>query len=194
MASSPYNDRLRKIDFEVRPLSDLRLAASLVEKFHYAHGASNTAIYLHGLFHRGDIWEANCLGVAWWIPPTKSAALATCPDNWQGVLSLSRLVILPDVPKNAATFLLSHSRKMIDRSLWPCFVTYADEWQGHKGTIYLADNWKFVGKTKPSPVWVKDGRMVARKCGKHTRTKEEMIALGCEFLGYFPKYKYMRTG
>jgi hypothetical protein len=187
-----YENRLRKSEWEVRPMVNLTTATRLVENYHYARGASNTATYLHGLFRRGSFWETDCCGIAWWIPPTKSAALATYPQNWQGVLCLSRLVIKPDVPKNAATFLLSQSRKLIDRNLWPCLVTYADEWQGHKGTIYLADNWTFVGKTKPERVYVKNGRMVARKAGPHTRTHSEMIALGCELMGSFPKNKYMR--
>jgi hypothetical protein len=187
-----YGDRLRKSEWEVLPLKDLGLATALVEKYHYAHGGSNTATYLHGLFRRDDRWKANCLGVAWWLPPTKSAALATYPENWQGVLSLSRLVVVPDVPKNAATFLMSQSRKLIDRNVWPCLVTYADDWRGHVGTIYRADNWQFVGKTKPQPVYVKDGRMVARKSGPHTRTHTEMLALGCELLGRFSKSKYLR--
>lgn len=187
-----YENRLNKSEWEVRPLPNLKFATMLVEKHHYARGASNTAMYLHGLFRRGCIFDAQCLGVAWWIPPTKSAALATYPENWQGVLCLSRLVILPDVPKNGATFLLSQSRKQIDRTVWPCLVTYADEWQGHKGTIYLADNWKFVGKTKPERVYIKNGRMRSRKSGPHTRTHAEMLAFGCELVGSYAKFKYVR--
>jgi len=173
-------------------MQNLDIARILVEKHHYARGASNTATYLHGLFQRGSFWEAECKGIAWWIPPTKAAALATHPQNWKGVLCLSRLVIVPDIPKNAATFLLAQSRRLIDRELWPCLVTYADEWQGHTGTIYKADNWTFIGKTKPEAVYTKGGRMIARKAGPKTRTHAEMLALGCEFMGRFSKYKYIR--
>lgn len=190
---SEYDGRLKKKDWLVRPMLNLKVATALVQEYHYAHGASNTATFLHGLFNVDHLDEEECYGVAWWIPPTKSAALATYPDNWKGVLCLSRLVIKPDAPKNAATFLLSHSRKLIDRNLWPCLVTYADEWRGHKGTIYLADNWRYIGKTKPERTYVKDGRMVARKAGPHTRTHAEMIALGCEMVGSYSKNKFVRT-
>jgi hypothetical protein len=81
---------------------------------HYAAGASNTATALHGLFRRGDIFDEQCQGVAWWIPPTKGAALNTYPENWRGVLCLSRLCVLPCVPSNAATFLMAGSRRLID--------------------------------------------------------------------------------
>jgi hypothetical protein len=185
-----YSDRLRKTEWEVRPVA-LEVGQRLTECYHYAAGGSNTATYMHGLFRVGELWNWNCKGVAWWIPPTKSAALATYPQNWEGVLSLSRLVILPGVPKNAATFLLSRSMKLIDRGRWPCLVTYADEWQGHTGRIYRAANWQYAGRTKPEATFVKDGRMVARKAGPTTRTHQEMLELGCELIGRFSKHKYV---
>lgn len=187
---SNFEGRLRKSDFDVRSIS-LATAQSLVRAYHYSAGGANTATYRHGLFKKGDIFDAECLGVAWWIPPTKSAALATYPENWKGVLSLSRLVIAPGVPKNACTFLLARSRKLIDRKLWPCLVTYADEWQGHRGTIYKADNWREVGKTSPEATFVLDGRMVARKAGPHTRTRAEMKALGAEMVGRYSRIKFV---
>lgn len=184
-----YADHLRGREWEVRPIA-LALARSLVEKHHYAAGGSNTRTYAHGLFPVGSVWEADCGGVAWWIPPTRSSAEKTFPPNWQGVLSLSRLVVLPGVPKSAPTFLLARSSRMIDRRAWPCLVTYADEWRGHDGGIYRLAGWEYLGLTQPQPVYVKDGRLVARKAGPRTRTHAEMLAMGCECLGAFPKHKY----
>lgn len=183
---------LRKEDWEVRPVC-LNVARRIVKKYHYAAGASNTATYLHGLFRKGDIFDGQCVGVAWWLPPIKSAALATFPPNWKGVLCLSRLVVLPEAPRNACSFLLAGSRKLIDRALWPCLLTYADEWQGHTGAIYKADNWEYLGKTKPSPCYVLNGRLISRKAGPKTRSHIEMLALGAAFLGSFAKHKYRRV-
>jgi hypothetical protein len=183
-----YTDRLRKEDWCVRSIPHA-LAKKLVEQYHYAHGGSNTMIYTHGLFHVAE--PDVCKGVAWWLAPTKSAALATYPKRWQGVLSLTRLVVVPGVPKNACTFLLARSMKLIDRNLWPCLVTYADTWQGHVGTIYKASNWQYMGMTKPQPLWVRDGRLVAIKAGPKTRTRQEMEALGCVFLGKSQKHKFV---
>lgn len=184
-------DRLRKSDWEIRTVG-IAMARRLVEKYHYAAGASNTAVYLHGLFRKNEIFDEQCLGVAWWLPPTRSAAEATYPTYWRGVLSLSRLVIVPGVPKNACTFLLAGSRKLIDKALWPCLVTYADDWRGHNGSIYKADNWQYVGKTKPQPCYVIGGRMTARKAGPRTRTHREMLELGADFLGKFAKHKFVK--
>lgn len=183
--------KLRKSDWEVRPV-DIAVARRMVEANHYAAGASNTATYLHGLFRAGEIFDEQCAGVAWWIPPTRSAAEATFPKNWQGVLCLSRLVILPDIPKNACTFLLAGSRRLIDSKIWPCLVTYADDWRGHTGAIYRADNWTYCGKTKPERTYTVDGRMTARKAGGHTRKHAEMLSLGAELVGSFAKHKFVK--
>jgi hypothetical protein len=163
----------------------------LVAAHHYAKGAANTATYLHGLFCAGDVCSDHCLGVAWWIPPTRSAAEATYPPAWQGVLCLSRLVIVPGTPKNACSFLLARSRRLIDPVRWPCLVTYADDWRGHTGAIYRADNWVYCGKTKPERTYTIGDRMVARKAGPRTRTHAEMLAIGATCVGAFAKHKFV---
>lgn len=187
---SDYSERLRKEDWEVKNIS-LEVATRIVRAFHYAKGAANTATYRHGLFRRGEFWDENCQGVALWIPPTKAAAMATFPDNWQGVLSLSRLVIVPGVPKNACTFLLARSVKLIDRKLWPCLVTYADSWRGHTGGIYKAAGWEYRGLTKPERTYTVGGVMTSRKAGPKTRTHAEMVALGGKPEGSHQKHKFV---
>jgi len=185
-----YTDRLRKENWLVRDVP-LCIAQEMVKYYHYTRGGSNTGTYVHGLFERDAFWHEECKGIAWWIPPTKSAALATYPDNWNGVLMLHRLVILPDVPKNACSFLLSRSMRLIDRAIWPCLVTYADEGQGHVGTIYKATNWDYMGMTAPEPVYVLNGRQISRKAGPTTRTRAEMFELGAEVAGTSSKHKFV---
>ena len=179
-------ENLNAKEWEVRTIP-LAEAQQLVEKWHYSKGGANTATYRHGLFRRGvDL----CYGVAWWIPPTKSAAKATYPENWRGVLSLTRLVVGPDVPKNGASYLIAASMRLIDRTRWPCLVTYADEMQGHTGSIYRATNWEYCGMTAKEATWFKNGRMISRKAGPKTRTHKEMVDMGCEMVGRFSKHKF----
>jgi hypothetical protein len=184
-----YEGRLRKCEWVVLPVP-LSVADGLVCEHHYAGGGSNTATFTHGLFRAGDLMR--CLGVAWWIPPTKGAARKTWAGDWRRVLSLSRLVVLPGVPKNACSFLLARSvRSVRGGGAWECLVTYADTWRGHTGGIYRVSGWEDCGLTKPEAVWVDGrGRMVSRKAGPKTRTKAEMVALGCRCLGRFPKHKF----
>lgn len=187
-----YDGRLKKEEWEVRRIP-LMQARMLVEQYHYAKSATNTGVYAHGLFRKADgFFGAECFGVAWWLPPTKNAAIATYPEGeWRKVLSLTRLVIVPNVPKNACSFLLSQSVKLIDRSKWHCLVTYADTWRGHEGTIYKAANWEYMGLTSPSPVFVNTkGKMMGRKRGAKNFTKSELMDMGFEEKGSHSKHKF----
>lgn len=185
----PEGECLRKLEWEVRPV-DLATGYELVRAFHYARSGSNTATFLHGLFHRERWME--CQDVAWWIPPTKGAAIATWSGDWRKVLSLSRLVVAPCVPKNGASFLLGESIRLIRQDgRFECLVTYSDEWRGHTGAIYRATNWEYLGMTgKESTFVTADGRLVARKAGGSTRTAAQMSALGHRNIGKFAKHKF----
>lgn len=155
---------------------------------HYAKGGSNTAVYMHGLFSR----EGEPVGVAWWLPPTRVAAESVSAE-WKKVLSLTRMVILPGIPKNAASFLLSKSCKAISADgRFHTLVTYADEWAGHDGLVYRACGWEYLGRTGPYPKWIDpSGRQVAVKATKN-RTKAQMLDLGYVCLGSFYKHKFLK--
>ncbi len=115
-------------------------------------------------------------------------------DDWKRVLSLSRMVVLPGVPKNACSFLLARSTKWIKRDgEWNALVTYADDRQGHDGLVYRAAGWTYIGRSSPTPAWIDPatGRQVATLSTK-TRTKEQMVALGYVCVGKFFKHKFVK--
>jgi hypothetical protein len=189
--STPTSPLFHKRDWIV-DASDLRTAQQMVAQHHYSGGGSNTKAYVHGLYrNRHSILRGRCYGVAWWLPPTRTAAKSFCPENPGGVLALSRLVILPEVPTNACSFLMRHALRFIDRQRWPVLCSYACESQGHLGTIYLAAGWSFVGWTKPQPLYAKDGKHVSRKIGPKTRTHQQMLDIGCVCLGHFRKRRFV---
>lgn len=161
----------------------------MVRDHHYARGGSNTCVYMHGLYERST---DRLVGVAWWLPPTRVVCESVNKADWKKVLSLTRLVCLPEAPKNAASFLLGHSVRLIRRDgRFVSLVTYADESQGHTGAIYRASNWAYVGRTGPYPRWLdKDGKQVAAKATKN-RVKAEMEALGHVKVGAFYKHKFV---
>lgn len=179
---------LRARTHEVRTIP-LKLLRDRVAEWHYAGGSSNTATYRHGLFRRGG---ERCLGVAQWLPPTKGAAIKVYPEGeWRRVLSLSRLAIDPNMPTNAASFLLGRSIRLIRQDgRFDCLVTYADDSQGHEGTIYYATNWEYTGKTVAEARWVDGtGRQVARLATK-SRTKKEMETMGYRVDGKYAKHRF----
>ncbi len=181
-------DKLRREDWYVAdaPLAD---AQRMVREHHYARGGSNTAVYVHGLYRRSD---NRLSGVVWWLPPTRVACESVNKENWTKVLSLTRMVVLPDVPKNACTFMLGASVRAIRRDRrFVSLVTYADESQGHEGRVYKAGNWTYVGRTGPYPRWLDvDGKQVAPKATTN-RTKAKMLALGHQLVGRFYKHKFV---
>lgn len=176
----------RKHDYRVRPCP-LAAAQEMVRREHYARGSSNTAVYSHGLY-----FGENLVGCALWLPPTRVAAESVNRENWQRVLSLSRLVVLPEVPTNGESFLIGRSIRLIrSEQKWLSLVTYADESQGHTGAIYKATNWEFIGRTGPYPRWVDaSGRQVACKATKN-RTKQQMLDLGHLQDGRYHKLKFV---
>jgi hypothetical protein len=188
MSDHKYENGLNGKDWCVRtaPLFD---AQEIVREHHYARGGSNTAVYVHGLYKVGD---ERLYGVAWWLPPTRVACESVDREQWKKVLSLTRMVILPNVPKNACSFLLSRSVDLIRKDKrFVALVTYADESQGHTGGVYRAAGWNYVGRTGPYPRWINsNGVQVAPKSTKN-RTKDEMQALGHVNVGAFYKHKFV---
>jgi hypothetical protein len=187
--TNQYAGRLRKEDWVVKDVL-IKDAKAFIERHHYAKGCSHTRVYSHGLYQKdSDI----LMGVTMWLPPTKVAAQSV-NSIWQKVLSLSRLAIHPEVPKNGASFLLARSVALIEKDgKYLSLVTYADERQGHIGRIYRAANWTYIGKMKGSISWVDPmtGKQVSIKATK-SRTKQQMLDLGYEPVGVFAKHKYVK--
>lgn len=184
----PRPIHLKKANWCIRDIH-CSLALKLCKSWHYTKGGSNTATFAHGLFVRGD---DECYGVAWWIPPTKSAAIANFDCDWRRVLSLSRLAINPVVPTNGASFLIGRSiRKIKQTGRWDGLLTYAEQKQNHEGTVYKATNWKFDGMTKKQPVYVNsEGVTMGRKRGGKTLTKSQMLSEGFTHVGNFAKKRF----
>tara|TARA_R110000868_G_scaffold19297_2_gene83108 strand:- start:14667 stop:15191 length:525 start_codon:yes stop_codon:yes gene_type:complete len=162
----------------------------MVREHHYARGGSNTCVYMHGLYRRSD--DTLC-GVAWWLPPTRVACESVNKADWKRVLSLTRLVVLPDVPTpNAASYLIGRSIRLIRADgRFVSLVTYADEYMGHTGGIYRATNWQYVGRTGPYARWeTSEGTQVAAKATVN-RTKAEMLARGHRRVGAYHKHKFV---
>lgn len=154
-------------------------AMQLIRAYHYAKGAANTST-IRTVMRRGE----RTVGAALWMPPTAGAAKALAKkilgseSHHKKVLALSRLVVVPGEPQNAASILLGRTTKdaVLDER-WALLVTYADEAQGHEGTIYRATGWTFDGFTAPQIVWHVDGKQVSRLSTK-SRTYEEMREIG----------------
>ena len=186
-----FTKRLRKKEYIVRSISKIK-AKSFIKEHHYSKSCSKMFVYCFGLFKKtNSFFDEECVGVTCWLPPTSKAAANTYPEgDFRKVLALSRMAIISDVPKNAASFLLSQSIKLIDRKKYNCLVTYADTYQNHKGTIYKATNWEYVGETAATPIYELNGCIMGRKRGSKNYTHQEMIDQGFKYKGKYKKHKF----
>lgn len=169
-------ENLRRADWLVERVAHGEAVAA-IHAWHYSHSAPNTG-QTFGLYQRELLPLAPIMGAALWLPPTRRAAEAVAGEEWQGVLSLSRLVVAPETPRNAATFLLASSMRLLDRDRWPTLLTYADTHQGHTGAIYKATGWQLDAVTNAGSYFVKDGRQVGRKRGKRNIPVAQLRAEG----------------
>jgi len=184
---------LDKRRFTVRPVADKTDALPLIVANHYSRGIGNIrrAIFVHGMYRRDD---DDLVGAAVWsngLP--KSVCVFFYPDEWTAVLHLTRLVVAPDLPTNAASYLLGASVRLVKASgRWRCLATYADTSQGHTGTIYRATNWEPFGMAAPYAIWHDaDGRLVSDRdqTGRGMSTAE-MTARGYHRAGKSAKHRF----
>jgi hypothetical protein len=181
-------DGLRRADWSVVPGRRWEVE-HFCRLWHYSRSASNSATYCHVLEHVATMRHD---GGSIWIPPTRQAAVAVAGERWEGVLCLSRLVVAPEAPGNAASFLLGGSMRLIDRDRWPILLTYADTRLGHTGAIYRATNWEYDGEVAAGDMWISEhGEQRGRKRNSRSRTVAEMEASGFVRAPTAPKLRFV---
>lgn len=157
------------------------VARALIAAHHYSGSAANTSVHAHGLYRGYAL-----VGATLWMPPTANAAKALAlrylgdASRHKEVLVLSRCALIPGMPQNTAGILLASSERLVRRDpRWTVLVTYADEAEGHDGTLYKATGWIDDGLTRAEPRWRDaEGRLVSKHATR-SRTVAEMLAAGC---------------
>lgn len=110
------------------------------------------------------------------------------------LLELSRLWSLDGSdPNYLSTFLARCIRGIRETRAADALVSYADPEVGHTGTIYQATNWTYMGRTKPSVAWEREGQIYpARffKSGKRMPADDVIIARGYRRRAVQGKHRY----
>jgi hypothetical protein len=110
-------------------------------------------------------WNGFCLvidgkieGVIVYGQPSAPIQKHAFADRDFRLYELTRLVVQTK-EKNAASYLISHSLKMLER---PCaVVSYADTAHGHCGIVYQATNWIYTGATiSHDKLYMVDGKLL----------------------------------
>lgn len=150
---------------EVIPVTYSETKAWILEK-HYAKRRPSISLSF-GLYIEGVLEGIVCFG----SPPSQALCRGICgPEYRKDVLELNRLVINSGVPKNSASFLVSHAFKLLPKKRW-IIVSYADTSMGHVGYIYQATNFIYTGLSDKRTEWRMKG------CNKHSKTICEKYSL-----------------
>lgn len=116
-----------------------KIADEWVSTKHYSHRPS---IYWKGF---GLVEEECIVGVVVYGQPSPSIQKHAFADRDFRLYELSRLVLQTST-KNAASFLIGNSLKMLEPK--PCaVVSYSDMEYNHCGIVYQATNWLYTGST-----------------------------------------------
>lgn len=109
---------------------------------HYAHRMPMIQ-YAYKLVDRDD----NMVGIiTYGIPASHSLVIGVAgEENQQYVIELNRLWTVDYLPRNALSYFVSKSLKMIGNHI---VVSYSDTGMHHNGFIYQATNFYFTGQTK----------------------------------------------
>ena len=143
-------------NYEVREVPS-KVAIEMVVEFHYLHRRAS-AMYTYGLF---DTTTNEMVGtVVYGKPASHSVCKGVCgADEAQNVIELTRLWIADVTPKNAESYLIGQSLKLLPQDK-DIIVSYAEIGAGHLGTVYQATNWIYVGLTDKHVMWKIDGEEV----------------------------------
>lgn len=163
------------------------IAATLIKREHYSKSCAKISVYAFVLV---SPW-LQVVGAALWMPPTKAAASSVFPEHSK-VLSLSRFAVVTGLGRNAASWFLSRCVSFIRRDRrFKYLLTFADTYMNHTGGIYRATNWKYLGQTRPTAIWMSpEGSLVTKKRGPVNLTTRQMLAAGNRLIGAFPKHRY----
>lgn len=163
-------------NYEVHPIA-YKDAMAMVVEYHYLHRRA-PASFCFGLFDE----SGQMLGT---IVYGKPASPSLCkgiagPEESSRVIELTRLWIADITPKNAESFLIGNSLKMLPVE-YDIVVSFAEIGAGHLGTVYQATNWIYTGKSDRHVEWRLDGQ--GNKHSRHLFDEHGGINGAKEFYG-----------
>jgi len=145
--------QFRDFDFSDVDLSKINTneAVEFLTLYHYA-GFGRAATTIYGARLNGQL-----IGVCKFCPPVHLEVATSMGLSYSSVLELDRFCIHPEFhKKNFGSYFLSRMHKYIKSEFHSIthLVSFADPEQGHTGSLYKSANWKCVGKTSRSYVYV----------------------------------------
>jgi hypothetical protein len=134
-------------------------AAAAYRKWHYLGDKDFISTVNYGAYFNGLLQGAISYG-----PPNATDLKGYWDKHTQGDwYEIKRLVMSPICPKNSESRFIAITTKMLRKSfLVRGIVTYADDGQGHVGTVYKASGFNPLGMTKAKKDFWINGRIQQR--------------------------------
>lgn len=125
-------------------------ARLVIADAHYIGRPGSTSVAL-GLYVDGVLGGVITYGT---IPRNNAEAICG-PEHAASVLELTRLALYDWLPRNSESWLISQSFRWLrqHRPDVRLLISYADQAQGHVGTIYQATNWIYTGASTGDVVY-----------------------------------------
>jgi len=169
------------------------IARALIVRWHYLGTMPAGTKLVFGAFLGERIIGAVTLGIG----PMFGHRLLRDARPEDG-LTLSRFVLLPERPANAASRVLGTVLRLLRRDTDRRFVlSYADPEHGHHGGIYQAANFVYVGTCEPQPALdlgdgvLRHSRSVGSAFGTHSREHFARHGLTVRAVPVAPKHTYL---
>lgn len=116
-----------------------RLASEVVIRNHYLHRKPSIS-HAYGLYTGDDLMGV----VTYGTPASRHLQIGVCPSDPSRVLELNRLWVDDALGRNAESWFVSRTLRLIPPSI---VVSYADTKEGHRGYVYRALNFHYAGWT-----------------------------------------------
>jgi len=137
-----------------------QLAMKMVVKYHYLKRAAPCSfafgLYEKGADNSGLFVSDKLVGVITYGTPSSSPLRSgICGiEEKNNVIELTRLWVEDSTPKNAESFLIGNTLRLVNKEI---IVSFAEIDAGHVGTVYQATNWIYTGLSAKRTNWTVDG-------------------------------------
>lgn len=130
--------------------------------------------------------------VTYGYPATPFVSRGLCGREYEKeVLELNRLVINSNTPKNSASFLVSHSIKLLPQK-YKIIISFADISMNHIGYVYQATNFLYTGLTIDMKEWrIKGKNLHSQNVSRSKSLKDKRKDENYEQISRPKKHRYI---
>ena len=200
-AREKYNSRLfyDELEYNNIPVKNMvvkqvtvQFARPYIATYHYSKTMPDSTKYVYAGYYEDKLAGIICYGMGTGINQYKYVV----PSIQKGqYIELTRLWSADCMPKNTESKLIAESIKMLPEEI-KLIISFADDSKGHKGTIYQATNFHYLGINKGGKMMVtEDGiEKHPRLLGIYKMRHEELKNYSNTELMKLYKWKYKSGG